>query len=638
MINNALFSEQEINNLKNATDIGEKKLADEMLDAAEKMISGELSPSISFLGFGYYYTGNREYLEKARELMHNQVEKALWVSDEYNPTAYNGYDIRTSLETGSGCIIMAYGISLFGDLLEEDERNYFIEQTYKKGIRAILEDWVLPGHKIHALDTMGHNFWITITSACGLAAIVMKDFIPDGEKNVNDTIRAIKAWFEYKGNPLNAKPQSMDNGGYYESMGYFDFSIHEYLKFAIAYKNITGRHPFDDKDILEAAGKFYINISYSSSTNYCAGFGDCGSCDYRVGPLFLIRYGMGTSDLRWYVQTRTNNNEDRLVELFAWHDIYDTPAEDPKTLSACYDKIGWAIFKDGWGEKSSMLAVKCGDTWNHAHADCASFILFRNGKPELYDSMTATSYSNPLYQKYFVTSDAHNVLLFNGHGQDYRDNYKNHAHIPGRLYNFTDKDGFRYVVADGTGPMSRWFRKHHRHFLWLDGFILVYDDVECYECGKVSFLLHGKENNCFRMLSPATVETKIGYKKDEKEHKCDIEVPYKSYNTMTDDDGHAKFCGVMVLDDSLTPLFEEIENGWKITCGKTKVYINLRADGKVMHRNCISVLDGIVTDAMILVDADGKYAVANGSIVRKDGMSYLDTLARITGWADPDLR
>ena len=37
---------------------------------------------------------------------------------------------------------------------------------------------------------------------------------------------------------------------------------------------------------------------------------------------------------------------------------------------------------------------------------------------------------------------------------------------------------------------------------------------------------------------------------------------------------------------------------------------------------------------MILVESNGKYGVANGSIVRKDGVSYLDTWIRMTGWVD----
>ncbi len=634
MYKNAFFTEEEILRIKNTTDEGERKFAEELLAEAEGLIANpdSLSHNYELLGYGYYYTGKPEYIEKAHKSMIARVDEESWFSNEYDPTGYGGYDIRTALETSDRCMQMSLGIALFGDLIPEADRKYIIEKTYERGIKTILEDWVLPGTRIHALDTMGHNFWIVIVSAAGLASLVLKDYIPDADYCISESIRAAESWFKYKGNPMNSKPQNMDNGAYHEGVGYFTYSMNEYLKFAIAYKNATGEHPFDDTEFLEGAGRFFVNCAYVN--NYYPGFGDCGPRDFRAVPLFLMRYGINSNGLRWYIQNTTAQNEAKITNLLVWHEARDIKADAPDSLSACYDKIGWAMFKNGYTQDSAMLAIKCGDTWNHAHADASHFILFRNGQPEIYDSMV-TNYSTPLYQGYFVTPQAHNVLLFNDKGQDFRDNYKNHAKVPGRLLNFMDDNGFRYVVADATGPMGRYFRKHHRHFLWMDDFILIYDDVECYECGKVSFLLHAQKENCFRMLSKHTVETKIGHKPDE----ALSERPYLSYNTMTDDESHAKFCAVMLLDETLEPKFTEIKNGWKIEIGTKIIYINHRADGKVMHRNCINIMDGIFTDAEILVDAgDGKYAVANGSMVRKDGKSYLDVLARITGWADPELR
>ncbi len=635
MFNNRIFfSQEEILRIKHTTDEKEKSFALTLLAEAEALIADpdQVTRNFEFLGYGYYYTGKQEYVDKAYKSMYACVHDNAWYSHDYNPAQFEGYDIKTVLETAYHCIAMSYGLSIFGNLIPADDAKYLAEKTFELGIKATLEEWVLPGTRSHALDTMGHNFWIAIISAAGLAAVVLKDSIPDADYYIQAAVRAAKAWFDYQGNPMNSKPQTMDNGAYYEGIGYFTHCFNEYLKFAIVYKNAMGTHPFDDTAYLEAAGKFLINCSYVN--NYYAGFGDCGLRDFRAVPLFLIRYGIRSNDLCWYIQNTTDQKEARLTNLLVWHEARDLAASEPKARSACYDKIGWAMFKNGMTEDSAMLAIKCGDTWNHAHADAAHFILFRNGRPEIYDSMV-THYSTPVYQGYFVTSQAHNVLLFNDRGQDYRDNFKNHAHLPGRLLNFTDDHGFRYVVADGTGPMGRYFRKHHRHFLWMDDFILIYDDVECYECGKISFLRHAQKDNCFRMLSAHTIETKMGHKPNDELSPR----PYLSYNTMTDDDAHAKLCSVLLLDESLEPKFTEIKNGWKLEIGSKIVYINHRAAGKVVHRNCINEFDGIITDAEILVDAgDGKFAVANGSMVRRNGTSYLDVLARITGWADDTLR
>ncbi len=639
MFNKILFSNEDIIRLKSTENTELKAYIDETVAKAENLLGADIKDFMGFpskcesimtVGFAYQYTGKKEYLEKAHEILKYKVEHDLWISDEYDPNKYNGFDIRTALETGERCADMTYLLSFFGETLSDEELKFYAEATYAKGILPIIEDWVMPNRKIHALDTMGHNFWITTISNCALAALTVKDFVPEANEALQLAIGAIKAWFEYKGNPLNAKPQNMDNGGYYEGVGYGDYSTKEYLRFAAAYQNVMGEKPFNDTEYMANSGKFTINAAYISDTvDYNLGFGDCGN-SYRSTPLFLILYRMATPELRWYVKTVINQTAERIFRIAAWEEIYCKEAAVPQELSVCYNKIGWAIFRDSHEKNSTMLAIKCGDTWNHAHADCANFLLYRNGKPEIYESMTYGGYSNKLYQKYFVTSQAHNVLLFNDKGQDFRDNYKNHAHLPGRLLNYTDNDGFRYVVADGTGPMSRYFRKHHRHFLWLDSFILVYDDVECYDCGKVSFLLHAEEDSCFKMITPCTV-TKHDCYSDTVGEPND---KYTSFNVHTDSEGHAKFIGVMVLDDNLSPVCEEVEDGCKITCGNTVIYINYRSDGKIMHRNCINFMDGIATDSMILINKDGKYGTVNGSIIRKDGISYLDTLARVTGWAD----
>ena len=631
MLNTAFYTEEEILKLKNTTDPELRKIVDVLVADAEKALENG-GGGFHTLGFGYYYAGNKAYIDLARKELKNQLENGLWISDEYDPNKYNGYDIRTALETERKVGQMSTGLSLFGDLIHEEELKYYADETYKRGILPIMEDWVLPGKRMHALDTMGHNFWIVITSAVASALTIMKDLVPDGEYLLNEAIKAVKSWFEYQGNPMNAKQQNFDNGAYHEGVTYFDYSYNLYMSFANVYKNITGKHPFDDMEYIKKGAQFIVNSWFPSENNkdYYVGFGDCEQphCSLNA-PMPFIRYGLDDPELRYYLLNRNLKNENSLAHALIWDELHGKEAKKPEARSVVYSNVGWAIFRDGYDDDSVMLAVKCGDTWNHAHADACHFNLYRNRRPEIFDTLQAKSYSSEAYHKYYVESIGHNVLLFNDKGQDFRDNYKNHTHCKGQLYNFTDDDGFRYVVADGTGPMSRYFRKHHRHFLWLDGFIVIYDDVECYENGKVSFLLHAKENNTFKMLSPATVETRNGYIDGEFK---ETNSTYTVFNTPTDDEGHAKFLGIILLNESLEPKFSEVQDGWKIECGNSKVYINRRADGKIVHRNCINVMDNYVTDAEILVEQNGRHAVANGSIVRKDGESILETFSRINGW------
>ena len=632
MFNNAIFTEEEVRGILNSGSEELRELCAGLLGDAKAALPG--GDDLRLLGFAYVCTRDRAYFERARQIMLNTAAEESWIDPDYDPAAYNGYDIRTSLGTASRTVRMAVGFSLFGDLLTEAERERVAREAVDKGVTEILRDWVLPGTRIHALDTMGHNFWCVIISAAALGALVFRDFMEgDGDALLRAAVEALEAWFRYPGNPMNAKPPTSDRGGYYESVNYFDYSMREYLTFADAYRRMRGAHPFDDRAFMEDAARFFLNCWYPSigKKDYSVGFGDADlGWNCYTSPQYFLRYGVDVPGLRYYLREKNDKSRDRLLRVLLWNEAEASPADPPDAMSACYDRIGWAVFRDGWEKNGVMLAVKCGDTWNHAHADCAHFILYRNGKPQIYDSMSA-SYSDEIYHTYYVDSAAHNVLLFDGKGQDYRDNYKNNTHTPGRLLRFTDREGFRYVCADGTGPMGRYFRKHHRHFLWLDGFILIYDDVECYEAGTVSFLLHGLPGNTFRMLSPAEVENRLGWVDGGEKATAQ----YQAYHTMTDDQHHAKFCGIILLDEGLKPEMERVTDGWRITVGGTRVYVNHRADGKIIHRNCINVMDGIVTDAEILaVTEDGRYGVVNGSIVRKNGLSILEVLSRVDGWCD----
>ncbi len=613
MINNAIFSLEEIEQIKNSENKEIKELAEKIL---------ENPAGIESLAFAYYYTNDEKYWEKAHGMIIDKINTARWENHEFG---------SSDLGTAAECRFMAMAYSLFGDKLDAEEKAKLIDNAYNRGVYPIFRDWVLPSEKQHAIDTMGHNWWLVCVSAGAYGALVLKDEVPECERLYKMADKGIEQWFKYKGNHLNCKPQNMDNGSFYEGLGYLNYPLGEYLQFAEAHKRITGKKPFDDTEIINANARFFINCTYfSDNTDYYVDFGDShGKGNIGAIP-YLIRYGVDIPELYWYIKNSAASY-DNLIKVLTYNALNGKEGQKPESLSVCYDKIGWAIFRDSFDKNGSMLAVKCGDTWNHAHADSAHFTFFHKGDKLIYDSLT-TSYSKKLYIGYYVESEAHNVLLFDGKGQDVRDNYKNHAHCRGELLNYTDDRGFRYIVADGTGPMSRYFRKHHRHFLWLNNFIFIYDDVECYENGEVNFLLHANPTNPFKMLTPATVTDKIGYLKNEQNQDyVDI---YKSYNRTTDEEGHVKFISVIMLDDSAEPVYEEIENGMKVTVGDTKVYVNTRSDGKVMHKNCINTMDGITTDAMILVDDNGKYGVANGSIVRKDGVSHLDTWVRMTGWVD----
>jgi hypothetical protein len=139
-------------------------------------------------------------------------------------------------------------------------------------------------------------------------------------------------------------------------------------------------------------------------------------------------------------------------------------------------------------------------------------------------------------------------------------------------------------------------------------------------------------------------------KKGLEDHRPDTEVTYLAF-TPEQPAREAKFItAVFPLDPGSDKPAVQIERlkaneaiGVRLSQGNmlTDVYLNLRADGRKMHRNSCNVIDGWDTDAYIFAvtrpkDADEndpdsvvRYFVACGSYLRKNGKVVLDSLSKV---------
>ncbi len=570
-----------------------------------------------YLGFAYHFTGDRVYAEKAKALMLTYAG--------YNKWRGSGWFAKSELVTAHFCIGMAYGYDMFYDYLTQEEREMIVEHTIAKGIQPTFEDWLLPGERVHAMETMGHNWWIVCISCAALVATVMAGDSAECERYAQMAADTVWDWFEYAGNPLDVAPLNIDNGSDYEGVLYLNFALLEYARFRMAYMSAKGVPPREDRDVLCKCADYFCHTCYPSSAKdpVTIGFGD--SYEYVFADSLQYLQDIDSPSLRWYL-ANCKDQEVNLCNILFPVDP-SKPAYPPKERSVLYEKIGWSILRDGFEKDASLLAVKCGDTWGHAHSDPGSFIFMKDGKSLVYDSGTC-DYGHPLYVPYYCSSQAHNVLLWNGQGQDVRD-VLTHARQRGFLYNLVDEGGIRYLLADATGPMSRYFRKHLRHFLWLDTFLLIYDDVEAYDEGEAEFLIHLTEEGerSFHMLSPCRCEMRTGY----KDHAPETEVAYPSYIQATDDTCRVKFVSVVATDPTLVFDFCETEDAIFVSAGDWEVMINKLSDGRIMHRNCIAHMHGYETDAIMLAVCKDRQFVVNGSFVRKDGVSLAESLVRFTG-------
>ena len=614
------------------------------------------------LGLAYQMTGDERYAKKLKDALIHYGFLSRWAGDAHRDPPWH-----SELNTARFCYGYAVGYDSIYNFLSEDERKTIAGSMIRLGILPTLDDWILGEKRIHALDSMGHNWWSVCVSTAGLAALSLLDDEPQAEQWVQRVSQAFPEWFYYKGNVLQNKTANFDeNGAFYESVSYANYALSEYLLFRLAYSNVFGKSSAPDIPLLEEAGNFFVHTCYPTSDSIMSvNFGDSSlrSTGARTVRMLLAN-SYDAPEYHWYL-SRTDSGLGDPVGLVYYELRPRDSLPNDFTRSMLYPDIGWAILRSSWQDDATVLAVKSGFAWNHAHPDAGSFILFHNGKPLIIDSGNC-SYSRREYTSYYRHSKAHNVILTDGYGQYPEDcgNGDRGTVTPGRIHRLIDAAGLRYVFADATGPTSWKFSRNYRHFLWIGSAILIFDDVRTHEAGRLEWLLHyqdkadkqGREiilsNGDARVfvLPLFPQEIKVTEKKGLKDHDPETELTYFAFSPEKTERENKFITAVLPLDPDEQKPTVQIERlkendaiGVRLSEGEmiTDVYLNLRADGRKMHRNSCNVIDGWDTDAYMFAitrpkgaeknnpDSVVRYFVACGSYLRKNGKVVLDSLSKV---------
>ncbi len=645
---------------------------------ASAMQSGSSGP-MDELSLAYRITGNTKYAFKIRTMLLALCSKTSWESAEMlnrQPAWHSG------LGSASQCYNAAVGFDCIYDFLSPDERKTIAEGIVRLGIKPTLDDWLTGRNRIHSLNSMGHNWWSAAVFMAGVASMAVLNEEPEAQQWSKSIARAAIQWFNFDGDVMNNKPRTFDrDGAFYESIGYADFAMKEYLLFRLAYTNTFGTKPFDIP-VLDNIGDFFINSCYpNSATSMMVNFGD-SHVDNRDWYPILLLMANGYQQARYIAflnQLQRGTTKNNFYYYSAFGLVYNQEQNNKETHiiglpdSKLYSDMGWGLLRSSWKSDATMLAVKSGTTWNHAHADANSFILFHNGENLIADGGT-NNYADPKYSDYFFQSGAHNVVLFNGEGQSKDDEYYG-VKTPGRLYDLLDAGDFKYLYGDATGPTSQNFDRNYRHFLWIGNVILIIDDLKAHKPGKMEWVLHFDDakikqegldirvskNNAYVLVRPLFPETlpNGGYPHDfpekliltekegvhdhtdKKETYLSIAAPGKIQQT--------KWITAVILPDANGAPLPKIEKmqgqdmqGVKITQGGmvTNVYLNILADGRMMGRNSNNSFDGWETDAYLTaitypenrgndLQSATQYFVANGSYLRKNGHIALNSLSKV---------
>jgi len=623
------------------------------------------SASIETCAFAYLVTGDKRFAQRAREGLRHFARYQAWTGREFGR---RDPPWHSALETAHFTRAFALGIDWLGDALDADERRAACDALARLGVEPTVRDWLDPDRRIHALDSMGHNWWMVCVGAAGLGALTLLGEDKRAEDWLRLAVDGVPEFFRYPGNVLQNKPRSFDpQGGFYESLSYADYTLRYYAYLADALQHVFPRgwegRRFDAlPPELNGMFEFMLYFLYPRRRNdapadeakdfLTVAFGDDGRRTAFSGDstLFLAR-ATGDGRYRWYFDQYSGRPSGFYQMLF--YDPAKMPA--PKSpydlpLARALHGIGWASLRDSWDDNAAFLAIKCGDTWNHAHADAASFVVYAGGEPLLIDPGTC-SYSRPEYRRYYTESVAHNTVLVDGKGQPGVDGQRG-VKFPGKLYSFLDSPDARYVLADATGPFAHLCKRFLRHFLWLDDVIIVVDDLLAHQAGRFEWLFHGDapprfENGRMTIeVGSARLDMDVLFPKnlEAEERKGPApRSPDRALNYLAlrqrEAAGDTKFFAVIRAGRQLPPLAISAREGsewigaqWKGKDRQWDVYCNLRADGRRMHVNSNQRMEQWETDAFLLgvrTGAARRLVLIGGSYLRTaDGEVVFDCLSK----------
>lgn len=577
--------------------------------------------------FGILYAlGETDYTEKMKQALLHYATFNAWTgpANRYRKTPWLSDLSTTRLLYG---FALAYDI--FYDELSETERATVRHAMLTLGIRPLLADWVTPGKRIHALDSMGHNWWAVCIAFAGIGLCAIHEDVPDASELFSGILASLRAFCDYRGDPLLNKIANFDSKGmFYESTGYFNYGAGELCRFLYVYSRCFPGSTLNDFPILRHVGAAYLSLVYPVSDarrHLYLNFGDSAlssAPDSRDGmtmlPQYLLLLGLGNENLRRYYARaiRKRNFLDLLYPELCGSGgsvsqnnapclpdpIYPTVVDYPDT--------GLAMWRSGAAVDGTLFSVRCGFTWNHAHDDAGTFILLRNGENVLCDSGTV-SYGKSDYISHYCAAPAHNVVTVDGRGQQKESLYRGNK-FPGRLLHTLDQAPFTYLLADATGPMCDTCLRNHRSFLRLGEEIFVtVDDLYTYEPTRFSYLLHHP--------GEATLEKgSIRIRTDKNALRVHTVSPVAcsirtdSYEGLryvaVEPDEPARLCNLMHViapeELGVTVQAQDCPDGYgvRITVGADtyELYYNYLADGRCMHINSNTTLGGYDTDAYLL--------------------------------------
>ena len=620
----------------------------------------------SQFAFHHRVTGCAGSAEAARLLLGWLMDFPVWNAQ----APQNGW--RTDLWTADFAAAAGFALDALDGSLDSATRDAWRRIVLERGVIPVLEEWLDPDRRIHALDTMGHNWWAVCVGGATLGLFAACDEPAAKADLFTRVADGIVEFFRYPGNRQQHKQRTFgEQGDFIESAGYLDYTLHSLCPLFDLYRAHLGRDLPAELPALARIPDYYLALVQPLREGVRRlNFGDMGSGADTVGSYahqpaatWMWLAGEFAREDLFHLVRRTHARPAELLEFLFWPvklrgmDFTGAPGD------VVFESIGVAVLRDGYADDATVLAVKTGEIWNHNQSDAGSIILSAAGVPCLIDPGT-TEYSHPLHAGWFKTAHAHNVTLCDERGPR-GDLDLLGTPYPGRIRDRLLAPGYRYVLADATGPWEGLYRRYLRHLIWTDGFVASVEDLMADRAETFTSLFHfegeadaagnritlrcGGSAFVTHLVSPGpiAIESRAGHTSRVLANPFKYEYGRGAaryfaarYRAPAGCPVREKLIHIHALPDggvtAVEPIAGEALTGARITArgGTWTLLCNHNADGRVMHLNARLAWREYETDGFLLLvrlDADGKpdrIALHNGSYVRVGGRTIYSALLK----------
>ncbi|MBR5742938.1 MAG: hypothetical protein IKX85_03975, partial [Clostridia bacterium] len=109
------------------------------------------------LGLKYRIEGDLRAARRLKELLLHFISFERWYAESY--AVRKPIPWHSDLCSTGTALAAATVFDLIHDALTPEEADLIARGIFEKGVLPAFSDWVLPETRIHALDSMGHNWW-----------------------------------------------------------------------------------------------------------------------------------------------------------------------------------------------------------------------------------------------------------------------------------------------------------------------------------------------------------------------------------------------------------------------------------------------------------------------------------------------